>query len=51
MENKKNIIKKEMFLPKTLLNDIEFDELDQDLLLSQTNETIDSTINERYEIK
>ena len=47
MENKNNNIKKEMFLPKTLLNDIEFDKLDKELMLLEKSETIGSTINER----
>ena len=47
MESKNNNLKKEMFLPKTLLNDIEFDKLDKELMLLEKSETIGSTINER----
>lgn len=47
MENKNSNIQKEMFLPTTLLKDIEFDQLDRELLLLERNETIGSTINER----
>ena len=47
MENKNSNIQKEMFLPTTLLKDIEFDQLDRELLLLERNKTIGSTINER----
>ena len=49
MENKNTNVQKEMFLPKTLLNDIEFDQLDRELFLLERNEneTIGSTFNER----
>ena len=47
MENEKSNIQNEIFLPRTLLNDIEFDNLDKELFLLERSETIGSTINER----
>lgn len=44
MENKSLNIENKILLPSSLLNDIEFDELDQGLQLMDRNETNGSTI-------
>lgn len=46
MENE-TPIKKEMFLPSSLINDIEFDQLDKELQLVEGKEKNDSTVTKR----
>jgi hypothetical protein len=49
MESKNNNITNEIFLPKYLINELEFDELDQKLQNVDVKETYCSSANERYE--
>ena len=49
MENEYNI-KSEIFLPSFLLNDIEYDEFDQELQILEQKDTTDSINNEKYVI-
>ena len=43
-----NNIEGHIFLPSSLLNDIDYDELDHSLYLLDKNEAIDLAINKRY---
>ena len=49
MESKNNNITNEIFLPKYLINELEFDELDKKLQNVDGKETYCSSANERYE--
>ena len=49
MENEYNI-KTDIFLPSFLLNDIEYDEFDQELQILEQKDTTDSINNEKYVI-
>jgi len=46
-----NNIEGHIFLPSSLLNDIDYDELDHSLYLLDKNEAIDLAINKRYVLK
>ena len=49
MESKNNIMANEIFLPKYLINELEFNELDQKLQNVDGKEIYCSSANERYE--